>query len=122
MADAAAPARTVLLVADDDELLDERFGFPQDVDVRTATDAREAWELMRSERPVAAIVDLRTGSAGGYSLSRDMAADARLAHVPIVMVIERTQDRWLAKQAGAKAVLTRPLAPGALVATTLSLL
>lgn len=117
-----APPRTVLLVANDDDLLDERLGFPQDFEVRTASDAREAWELMRTADPAAAIVDLRTGSAGGYSLSRDMAADARLARVPIVMVLERTQDEWLAKQAGAKAVLTRPLQPGILVATTLSLL
>ncbi len=117
-----APKRTVLLVADDDGLLDERLGFPQDFDVRTATDAREAWELMRTMSPVAAVMDLRTGSAGGYSLARDMAADARLARIPIVMVLERTQDEWLAKQAGANAVLTRPLPPGILVTTTLSLL
>ncbi len=121
MAESGSSTRSVLLVADDDEILDERLGFPQHIDVRTARDAREAWELMRNETPIAAVLDLRTGSAGGYSLARDMSADTRLARVPIVMVIERTQDAWLAKQAGVQAVLTRPLEPGEVVATTLSL-
>jgi DNA-binding response OmpR family regulator len=102
--------KRLLVVSDDGQVREElRYGLPADFEVDLATDAREAWTHMSETIPWAVVVDLQTGSAGGYGLARDMSEDARLAHVPVVMLLERPQDEWLAKQAGAAAYLVKPV-------------
>lgn len=112
--------RTVLVVTDDPEVVAEaRAGFPDDVSVRFARDAREAGRAMESHPPTAVVVDLQTGSAGGYSLARDMQLDDRLRSVPVIILLERPQDAWLAHQAGADAYLVKPLVSADLATTAL---
>jgi DNA-binding response OmpR family regulator len=102
--------KRLLVVSDDRKVREELlYGLPADFEVDLATDAREAWSLMSETIPWAVVVDLQTGSAGGYGLARDMSENARLAHVPVVMLLERPQDEWLAKQAGAAAFLVKPV-------------
>ena len=106
---------TILVVSDDPEVADEaRFGLPGDYETTVAGDARGGWQELASLTPAAVIVDLMTGSAGGFALARDMAQVARLAEVPVVMLIDRDQDRWLAREGGATKTLRKPLEPGAL--------
>jgi DNA-binding response OmpR family regulator len=45
----------------------------------------------------------------------------RLSDVPIVMLLEREQDGWLARQAGAAHVLVKPVETSALVDAALAL-
>jgi DNA-binding response OmpR family regulator len=112
-----------LVVSDDPRLREEaRYAFPAGVDVVLATDAREAWRLLRTGTPSAVIIDIQTGSAGGYGLRRDMSQDPRLQEVPTLMLLERIQDAWLAREAGATAYLTKPVDAGELVAESLALL
>lgn len=87
------------------------FGFPEAVEVEFAHDSRDAWELLDEggEPFSAVVVDLQTGAAGGYSLARDMKATRALADIPIVILLEREQDVWLARQAGAHASLLKPV-------------
>lgn len=121
MAD-AAPARSVLLVTDDVVLRDAAaFAFPPDMDIMLAADAREAWEQMRSSTPDLVVADIGTGSSGGYGLARDMDSRARLAKIPILMLLERSQDAWLARQAGADRWLARPFEPDEIVQKALEL-
>ncbi len=104
------PSRPIVLVTDEAHLEAEiKNGLPSDFTVRSARDAREAYELMSKSTPAAVVVDIRTGSAGGVALALDMAQNRRLAGVPIVMLLERPQDEWLARTAGAKISRTRPL-------------
>lgn len=92
----------VFVVSDDESVAAEaRFGFPPEIEVSVTRDARDAWTLMQTKTPSAVIVDLQTGNSGGYALAKDMATDGRLANVPVIMLLERDQDVWLAKQAGA---------------------
>jgi DNA-binding response OmpR family regulator len=113
---------TVLVVSRDPEILDEaRFGFPEDVRVDIADDARTAWAKLQDLVPSVAVVDLHAGSAGGFSLVREMAETDRLRSVPIVMLLDREQDSWLARQAGADAIKVKPLEAGDLVATAIEL-
>jgi DNA-binding response OmpR family regulator len=92
----------VLVVSDNQAVRDEfAFGFPVDVGVSFARDSRDAWVRLREEIPSAVIVDLQTGSAGGFNLAKEMATTKDLAEVPVVMLLEREQDEWLARQAGA---------------------
>ena len=112
----------VLVVSDDPLILEEaRFGFPVDVEVHCTSDAREAIAWMRDTRPSVALVDIQTGSAGGFSLARDMAQTARLRNVPICMLLEREQDSWLAREAGAQFLRIKPIGTGDLVADVLQL-
>ena len=104
------PDRPVVVVTDETRLGAEiSDGLPTGFSVRRAGDAREAWEVMRSVTPAVVVVDIRTGSAGGVALARDMSQDRRLDNVPILMLLERPQDEWLARTAGARVIRTRPV-------------
>ncbi len=113
----------VLVVSDDDGIRDEaRFGFAPDLEVALARDARDALRQMEAEVPAVVVIDLHTGSAGGFALCKDMDQDPRLRDVPVLMLLDRDQDRWLAQQAGAKLIRTKPIDSSDLVADTLSLI
>lgn len=114
--------RHVLVVSDDERVRDEaRFGFAPSLEVEFARDAREALEQMRVEVPVVVVIDMHTGSAGGFALCKEMDADRRFQAVPVLMLLERDQDEWLAKQAGADLIRTKPIDTTDLVADALSL-
>jgi CheY-like chemotaxis protein len=114
---------TVLVVSDDPIVREQaRFGFPAGVRVSFANDSRDAWTSLRAERPTLVVVDMQTGNAGGYGLSRDMAQTERLRAVPVLILLERAVDAWLAHEAGASAYLTKPLGPAELPRAVTSLL
>jgi DNA-binding response OmpR family regulator len=108
----------------DDPVLQEgfRYGFPQDIDVVITSDSRTAMKQMMERTPDVAVIEIRTGSAGGFGLARDMSQLLALQNVPILMLVEREQDRWLAETAGARVVLVQPVDSAELVADTLALL
>lgn len=117
-----APTRGVLVVTDDPLLQREaRFAFPDDFDVVVVEDARRARSELGAWTPAVLIVDLLSGSAGGFALGSDMAQDRTLTHVPMLMLIDRHQDEWLAREAGADAVRTKPIDTAELVGTALDL-
>lgn len=113
---ADGPSSGTLLVVSEDPAVEEevRFGVPEGLDVVSVNDAGSANEALLSLTPVAVIVDLQTGNAGGYGLARDMSQTLRLAAIPVIVLIERDQDRWLAQQAGATVALRKPLDSNAL--------
>lgn len=100
----------VLVVSEDPQIREEAsFGFPPEVEVRFARDSTEAWPLLQETPPSLVIADLQTGNAGGFALSRDMAQVERLAKIPVFMLLEREQDAWLARQAGARKYRKKPM-------------
>lgn len=104
------PDRPVLVVTDEARLREEvSGGLPNGFSLHVADDARAASAIMVSLTPAVVVVDIRTGSAGGVGLARDMSQDRRLAGVPILMLLERPQDEWLARTAGARTIRTRPV-------------
>lgn len=116
-------ASQVLVVTDDDYVREEvSYGFPDDVEITLAEDAQDALIHLRDHVPDAVIVALRTGNSGGFALARDMSQRLALRDVPLFMLLEREQDAWLARQAGATIYRAEPLDPGALVAETMGLL
>jgi DNA-binding response OmpR family regulator len=111
MADAAvAVPKRVLFVSRDDRIIDEaRHAFGDDVEVLLAQDARDASVLLSTEVPDAVVVDLSTGKSGGYALARDMSQVDSLRAVPVMILLERKQDEWLAHEAGATLIRTKPV-------------
>ena len=100
----------LLLVTDDERVRSEvANALSGEFSVRPASDAREASALLKSFTPAVAIIDIRTGSAGGVGLLKDMDQDGRLSSVPTLMLLERPQDEWLARVAGADLVRTKPV-------------
>ncbi len=110
-------------MSDDPLVLDEcEFGFPSNTTVETYPDAREASDAMADRTPDVVIVDMQTGSAGGYSLTRRMHSFDHLKKVPVLILLEREQDRWLAQQSGATAARVKPLPAASLVREALELI
>jgi DNA-binding response OmpR family regulator len=104
------PELGVLVVTDDPSVRDElEFGAPAGTAIEFARDAREAWVRLQDRVPSAVVVDLQAGSAGGFALARDMSYDARFADIPVVILLERDQDAWLARQAGASLYRIKPV-------------
>lgn len=109
------PRRDLLLVSDDENLCSELgFAAPAGFDIRCARDAREAWRAIGERVPDVVVVEIRSGSAGGFALARDMSFRTGSSNVPVVMLLERMQDRWLAEQAGAAIALEQPIDPTAI--------
>lgn len=119
----ATPELQVMVVTDNPALRQElEFGFSHDVGVAHAVEARDAWRWLGDHLPSAVIVDLQTGSAGGYGLARDMQMSSRLGNIPIVVLLDRYQDEWLARQSGAGAIFVKPVEPDAVLAAIRTLL
>jgi DNA-binding response OmpR family regulator len=113
---------SVLVVTDDLRVRDEiRYGSPAHVDTHFVADARQAWQRLHEAKPTVVVVDIQTGSAGGYGLARDMRADPKYATTPILMLLERQQDGWLARQAGASVWRTKPVEISELIDEVLAL-
>ena len=118
-------AVSVLIVSDDPVVRAEtRFGFPAHISVAFAVDSREAARTMRDLRPEpgAVVVDMQTGNAGGFALVREMSESSAMAPVPVLILLERPQDVWIARKSGATAHAIKPVAPDRLASQVLSLL
>ena len=112
----------VLIVSDDPLIREEaRYGFPEEVTVYFAVDSRDASRVLDDEELDVVVVDLQTGSAGGFNLVRGMRQHSRTAEIPALVLLERPQDSWLATQAGASASRVKPLDVSDLVTETLAL-
>lgn len=116
MTDTDASEIDLLLVTDDLRVQEElRYALPAGVSARFAADARSAWKELQTVIPSVVVVDIQTGSAGGYGLTKDMGARPEFAQVPVVMLLERAHDSWLAKQAGAVSFVCKPVSATSLV-------
>ena len=112
----------VLVVSEDQAVLeDARFGFPSHVEVATASDATEAGDTLKGFQPAVVIVDQQTGNARGFALTRYMRQMKTLKDVPVLILLEREQDAWLAGQAGAAMFRTKPITAESLATDALSL-
>ena len=105
----------VLVVADGPWVLD---------DVRAAlddgryllhehTDPRTVAEAVRDSPPGLLVVDLQIGSKGGMAVTRtvrDLATTGAIgAMPPVIMLLDRAADAFLARRAGADAWVRKPL-------------
>src|SRR5215210_2791685 len=77
------------------------------------------------ERPDLAIVDLQIGNMGGFAVARDLRLEqsaGRAPHVPILLLLDRAADVFLARRAHVDAWLVKPFDPGTLRRTVRRLL
>ncbi len=66
------------------------------------------------ETPDLVIVDLQMGSMGGMAVCLDLRLEescGNLPHVPVLMLLDRRPDVFLARRSGAEGWLVKPLDP-----------
>jgi CheY-like chemotaxis protein len=98
------------------------------------TPATDIWEVasgpetlaaVAEEPPDLVIVDLQMGSMGGMAVCLELRLEAsygNLPHVPVLMLLDRRPDVFLAKRSGAEGWLVKPLDPLRLRQATAALL
>jgi len=88
------------------------------IEVMTALDGLDAIEKLHDRVPDLMLLDIEMPRMDGYELAQHIRSDARLRHVPIVMITSRSgqKHRKKARDAGANAYLTKPYQETDLVA------
>lgn len=82
-------------------------------------------DVVASRAPDLVILDLQIANMGGVAVAIDLHLEAsagRLPDVPILLLLDREHDRFLAKRAAADAELVKPIDPGTLRRTVKRLL
>lgn len=106
-------ARATVLVADDDadilRLLSRRLGH-RGYRVLTARDGDEALAVALEQSPDAAVLDGVMPGREGHEVCAAMRADARTAHLPVILLTAKAadQDEREAIDAGADAYVVKP--------------
>ena len=106
-----------VLVVDDDEMMRaflESF-LADRYRVATRENGREALDVVRgAEPPDLVILDLQIGNMGGVAACLDLRLESdveRLPRVPVLILLDRAADVFLARQADADGWLVKPLDP-----------
>jgi DNA-binding response OmpR family regulator len=92
------------------------------IDVQRGHDVRQ---VVADRHPDLVIVDLQIANMGGMAVSLDLRLEesgGRLPHVPILLLLDREADRFLARRSTADAMLVKPIDAGTLRRTVKTLL
>jgi DNA-binding response OmpR family regulator len=76
-------------------------------------DGNDAMVLAEAEHPDLLVVEVGVTPYGAFGIARDVKASPETA-CPVIVVLERPQDEWLARWSGADAMVYRPVDPFAL--------
>ena len=82
-------------------------------------------DIVGRDHPDLVVVDMQIGNMGGMAVSRDLRLEesgGRLEHVPILLLLDREADRFLARQSAADGMLVKPVDAGTLRRTVKRLL
>ncbi len=110
----------VLLVASDQRVRErlrlalERLEVTgEEVDFLEVAEGNSAVAVAEARHPDLAVVEVGVTPYGAFGITRDIKASPETT-CPVVVVLERPQDEWLARWSGADALVNRPIDPFAL--------
>jgi chemosensory pili system protein ChpA (sensor histidine kinase/response regulator) len=108
-----APAVPLVLVVDDSitvRRVTQRLLTREGYRVALAADGLQALERLAEELPSVVLSDIEMPRMDGFDLARNIRADTRLAHLPIVMITSRIAEkhREHAKELGVNHYLGKP--------------
>jgi DNA-binding response OmpR family regulator len=92
------------------------------IEVERGPDVRQ---VVGQNPPDLVIVDLQIANMGGMAVSLDLRLEesgGRLPHVPILLLLDREADKFLARRSTADAMLVKPIDAGTLRRTVKTLL
>jgi DNA-binding response OmpR family regulator len=102
----------VLVVEDDPDLGETIVSFLKDegLDAKLARDGDQAMRLVDQAGPSAMILDLMMPRRDGFSVLRELRADGRISHLPVIVVtaIFGLSERLYATELGAADYVTKP--------------
>lgn len=106
----------ILIVADAATVLAEvRSALENDdTDIREVRSGAAVRDEVEAEPPDLLITDLQVGSMGGAAICYDLRLEEsgdRQYHVPVLILLDRRADVFIAKHAGAEGWLVKPLDP-----------
>ena len=86
----------------------------RDTTVREVTRGHQVLPAVRENMPDLVVLDLQIGKMGGMAACMDLRLEEgadRLDHVPVLMLLDRRADVFLARRSGAEGFLVKPLDP-----------
>jgi DNA-binding response OmpR family regulator len=105
-----APGMKIMVVSEDPRAVDfVRSSVGTDVGYLVASNGLDAIRIAAEEDPDVVVADETTEPYGAFGLSRELKTLPRPPRV--VIILERTQDTWLAKWSGADTWFVRPVDP-----------
>jgi chemosensory pili system protein ChpA (sensor histidine kinase/response regulator) len=109
----AVPAVPTIMIVDDSltvRKITGRLLAREGYNVLTAKDGVDALEQLQEHLPDVMLVDIEMPRMDGFDLTRNVRADRRLKHIPIIMITSRTADkhRNYAKEIGVNVYLGKP--------------
>jgi DNA-binding response OmpR family regulator len=106
----------ILLVSDSEAVRDEVKAAVGDSSTtfRELTRGAEVRDAVQEKTPDLAVIDLQVGKMGGMATCLDLRLEegaGRLPHVPVLMLLDRRADVFLAQRSEADGWLVKPLDP-----------
>ena len=101
----------------------EDFG-DMGVEILTASNGREALEVIRTERPALIYLDAMMPEMNGYDVCNEVKNELALRNIYIVMLTAKSQkvDKKKGAEVGADMYITKPFDPDAIVVKTTEVL
>jgi DNA-binding response OmpR family regulator len=108
--------RTVLVASDAPSLRAEIAATVSspDIAIQQARSGPEVMAMAAEELPDLVVVDLQMGNMGGMAVCLELGLEAsygKIGHVPVLMLLDRRPDVFLARRSGAEGWLVKPLDP-----------
>jgi chemosensory pili system protein ChpA (sensor histidine kinase/response regulator) len=109
----AVPQLPLILVVDDSitvRRVTQRLLLREGYRVSMAADGLQALERLQEERPAVVLSDIEMPRMDGFDLTRNIRADVRLSHLPIIMITSRIAEkhREHARELGVDHYLGKP--------------
>jgi DNA-binding response OmpR family regulator len=109
----------VLLATDAQWVVDDvvaALGGP-DTSFTVCRNGRDVTDVVKARTPDIAVLDMQSGSMGGMAVTMNLRLDessGALPHVPVLMLLDRVADVFMARRSDADRWLIKPLNPLAL--------
>jgi chemosensory pili system protein ChpA (sensor histidine kinase/response regulator) len=112
-ASAAAAGPPLVMIVDDSltvRKITSRLLTREGFEVITAKDGLDALQVLGARTPDAILLDIEMPRMDGFEFAKTVKADARIAHIPIIMITSRTAEkhRNRAQQLGVEVYLGKP--------------
>ncbi|HEX4083178.1 MAG TPA: response regulator [Acidimicrobiales bacterium] len=119
--------RTILVASDAPTVRHEVASVTEgpDLQVVEAASGPEVVEAVLADPPDLVVVDMQMGNMGGMAVCLELRLDESyldIRHVPVLMLLDRRPDVFLARRSGAEGWLVKPLDPLRLRRATAALL
>ncbi|MGD0441836.1 MAG: response regulator [Acidimicrobiales bacterium] len=104
----------ILIVSDSESVLEELRSALEDdeTEVRELRVGEDVRPAVEQDPPDLVITDMQVGSMGGMAICLDLHLEesgGRIPHVPVVILLDRRADVFLARRSAAEGWLVKPL-------------